>query len=95
LKNPFSLLFHSQDKPRDAVSAAQSFYFGFSASGKSVNPRNAVQVSTVYACVRVISETIASLPIGVYEDTGTGSQKSTEHLLYRLLHDEPNRRIKP
>ena len=49
-----------------------------------------MQVSTVYACVRVIAETIASLPVGVYETTANGSQKSMDHPLYRLLHDEPN-----
>ena len=90
MKNPLSGLFRARDKPRDAVSPAEVFYFGSSVSGKTVNPRNAVQVSTVYACVRVIAETIASLPVSVYEDTGSGSRKATEHPLHRLLHDEPN-----
>ena len=90
MKNPFLGLFRARDKPRDAVSAATTFFFGSSASGKAVNPKNAVQVSTVYACVRVIAETIASLPVGVYETTANGSQKSMDHPLYRLLHDEPN-----
>ena len=90
MKNPFSILFHSRDKPKDAVSAAPTFSFGSSFSGKSVNPTTAIQVSAVYACVRVIAETIASLPLGVYESTDEGSRKATEHPLYRLLHDEPN-----
>ena len=90
MKNPFQFLFRSRDKPQDAVSGAPTFFFGNSASGKTVNPRNAVQVSTVYACVRVIAETIASLPLAVYEETEGGSRKATEHQLYRLLHDEPN-----
>ena len=68
MKNPFQFLFRSRDKPQDAVSGAPTFYFGTSASGKAVNPRNAVQVSTVYACVRVIAETVASLPFGVFEE---------------------------
>ena len=72
MKIPFLNLFRARDKPRDAVSAAMTFFFGSSASGKAVNPRNAVQVSTVYACVRVIAETIASLPVGVYESTVHG-----------------------
>ena len=73
MKNPFLSLFRARDKPRDAISAAPTFYFGSSTSGKSVNPKNAVKVSTVYACVRVIAETIASLPLGVYETTEKGS----------------------
>jgi len=47
-------------------------------------------MSAVYACVRVIAETIASLPLHVYQAEGQGSKKATEHPLYRILHDEPN-----
>ena len=62
MKNPFLGLFRARDKPRDAVSAATTFFFGSSASGKAVNPKNAVQVSTVYACVRVIAPTAVRSP---------------------------------
>lgn len=90
MKNPFSGLFRARDKPTNAVSAAPTFYFGTSGSGKSVTAKTAIQVSTVYACVRVIAETIASLPLHVYEVTDTGNVKATYHPLYRILHDEPN-----
>ena len=90
MKNPFLNLFRARDKPQNAVSAAPSFYFGMSGSGKSVSPTSAIQVSAVYACVRVIAETIASLPFHVYEATDEGSRKAVEHPLYRLIHDEPN-----
>lgn len=88
--HPFKGLFRPRDKPTDSVSAALSFFFGTGGSGKSVTPSSAIQMSAVYACVRVISETIASLPLGVYEETDAGSRKATDHPLYRLLHDEPN-----
>ena len=90
MKNPFSGLFRARDKPQDSVSAAPIFYFGTSGSGKSVTVQSAIQLSTVYACVRVISETIASLPLGIYETVNDGNEKATDHPLYRLLHDEPN-----
>ena len=90
MKNPFSGLFRARDKPQDSVSAAPVFYFGTSGSGKSVTVQSAIQLSTVYACVRVISETIASLPLGIYEAVNDGNEKATDHPLYRLLHDEPN-----
>ena len=90
MKNPFTGLFRARDKPKDSVSAAPTFFFGMSGSGKPVNAQSAIQLSTVYACVRVISETVASLPLGVYEATDDGSQKATDHSLYFLLHDEPN-----
>ena len=96
MTNPFTRLFRARDKPhrqtspQDTVSAAPTFSFGSSMSGKSVTPSSAIQVSAVYACVRVIAETIASLPLHVYESTDAGSRKANEHTLYRLLHDEPN-----
>ena len=90
MKNPFAFLFRSRDTPKDSVSAAPSFFFGSSWTGKSVNPQSSIQVSVVYACVRVIADCIASLPLGVYEEMETGTRKATEHPMYRLLHDEPN-----
>ena len=62
MKNPFSILFRPRDKPKDMVSSAPTFYFGTSGAGKSVTAQSAIQLSTVYACVRVIAETVASLP---------------------------------
>ena len=90
MKNPFSIFFRARDKPRDAVSAATTFSFGIAGSGKSVNARTAIQVSAVYACVRVIAETVASLPFSVFEQGKEGSHKALDHPLHRLLHDEPN-----
>ena len=90
MKNPFTALFRARDKPQDSVSSAPTFYFGTSGTGKSVTAQTAIQLSTVYACVRVISETVASLPLGVYEATDDGNLKAGDHPLYHLLHDEPN-----
>ena len=82
--------FKARDKPTDAVSSAAQVFFGSSGSGKSVSAMSAMQMSAVYACVRVIAETVASLPLNVYEVTDKGSKKAFDHPLYRLLHDEPN-----
>ena len=92
MKNPFLSLFRARDKPapQNMVSNAMNFLFGIGGAGKNVTARSAIQVSAVYACVRVIAETIASLPLAVYEDTKEGSHKADNHPLYRLLHDEPN-----
>ena len=48
MKNPFAALFRARDKPQDSVSAAPTFYFGTSGSGKPVNANTAIQLSTVY-----------------------------------------------
>lgn len=89
----FPRFFKTRDKPgktENMVSSAPNFYFGSSGSGKAVTVRSSIQMTTVYACVRVIAETVASLPLHVYERTATGSQKALKHTLYHVLHDEPN-----
>jgi len=40
------------------------------ASGEKVTPRGALQVSAVFGCVRLLSETIATLPIATYSKRG-------------------------
>lgn len=49
-----------------------------------------MQTTAVYACVRIIAETVASLPLHVYEYTGSGKERVYTHPLYRILHDIPN-----
>lgn len=94
MKNPFTQLLRARNKPgaTDSVSSASTFYFGSSAAGKSVTASTAIQMSTVYACVRVIAETIASLTLDVYQDQGEGSAKAMYHPLYPVLHDVPQQR---
>ena len=62
-----------------------------SASGANVSPSTAMQLSAVYACVRILAETVASLPLHLmrYNDSG-GKEKAITHPLYYLLHDQPN-----
>jgi len=90
MKNPFSGLFKARDKPQNSVSSALAFFFSTSAAGKPVSPRTAVQMTAVYACVRVIAETVASLPLHIYESSDQGNRKAVEHPLYRVLHNAPN-----
>lgn len=88
----FSGLFRTRDGPKNATSgSAYSFFMGSSAAGKSVNERSAMQMTAVYACVRILSESIAGLPLHMYQYEEDGSKKkAVEHPLYHLLHDEPN-----
>ena len=85
-------LFRTRDGPKNATSgSAYSFFMGTSAAGKSVNERSAMQMTAVYACVRILSESIAGLPLHMYRYEEDGSKKkAVEHPLYHLLHDEPN-----
>lgn len=90
--NFISKLFKSRDKPiaNNFFRSAYSFLFGPTTSGKTVNERTAMQTTAVYACVRILAEAIASLPLSVYQTTGLGKEKALTHNLYHLLHDEPN-----
>ncbi len=92
MKNPFPRLIRARDKPQNALNGgAYSFLFGGTTSGKAVNERSAMQMTSVYACVRILSEAVAALPLHVYQynDAG-GKEKALTHPLYGLLHDEPN-----
>ena len=85
-------LFHSRDKPTNSTNGdVYRFLFGGSNSGKAINERSAMQMTAVYACVRILSESIAGLPVHVYKYTDSGSkEKAIKYPLYRLIHDEPN-----
>ena len=85
-------LFHSRDKPKDSTNGSNyRFLFGGTPSGNRVTEQSAMQMTVVYACVRILSEAIAGLPLHLYHYTETGSkEKAIKHPLYFLLHDEPN-----
>jgi HK97 family phage portal protein len=59
-------------------------------SGELVNEVSALQTITVYACVRVLAESIASLPLKVYERLTKGRAEAITTPLYNLLACEPN-----
>ena len=77
---------------RNATSGSTyRFYLGQSTAGKLVSERSAMQLTAVYACVRILAEAIAGLPLHLYRYTDESSkEKAVEHKLYFLLHDEPN-----
>ncbi|MDW7652035.1 MAG: phage portal protein [Bacillota bacterium] len=87
----FSKIFRSRTSPKNSMwGSAYTFFFGTTSSGKTVNERTAMQTTAVYACVRVLAEAIASLPLHTYRYTDKGKEKAQDHNLYYLLHSEPN-----
>jgi HK97 family phage portal protein len=61
-----------------------------SQAGTYVSPDTAMRLAAVYACVRVISETIASLPIVIYRHRQDGGkERANQHPLYDVLQN-PN-----
>ena len=88
----FQGIFKAHDKPQNRTAGSSySFFFGGSTSGKPVNERTAMQMTAVYSCVRILAEAVAGLPLNLYHYLPDGGkEKSFDHPLYRLLHDEPN-----
>ena len=78
------------DNVRDS---GQIFIFGKSDSGEVVNEKSAMQIATVYACVRLLAETMAGLPLHLYQYTDDAEQnkiKAKDHPLYKILYRQPN-----
>lgn len=83
--------FRSRDKPKN-ISSGGSFWFGNNTtSGKIVTSQNAMQITAVYACVRILAEAVAGLPLHLYHYEKDGSKKkAVDNNLYWLMHNEPN-----
>ncbi len=61
------------------------------ASGQNVTPDTAMRVTAVMAAVRAISESIASLPLFLYQRGRKGGKfRAFNEPLYKILHDQPN-----
>lgn len=89
----------SRDKPNSRSIGAKLNNFirgvdvdfgGGSSSGVAVDELRAMQTSAVYACVRVLAETVASLPLFLYRREKDKNTKAHEHPLYEVLHDLAN-----
>ena len=85
-------LFKNKRYARDSTAGSfLSFFFGNTSSGKRVNERTAMQITAVYACIRILAESVAQLPLHLYKYNAMGGkEKAIGHSLYRILHDEPN-----
>lgn len=75
---------------RPSPELREAFHTLLSKVGININAKNALQVTAVFACVRLLSESIASLPLSIYEKTVTGKRKADSRIDYGVLHDVPN-----
>ena len=61
-------------------------------AGKNVDNKSALTLSAVWGCTKVLSESVASLPLQIYERMADGDKLLADnHRLYYLLHDQPNK----
>src|SRR5438270_4906176 len=60
-------------------------------SGVNVSPESALRHTTVLICIRVLAESVASLPCILYKRRRDGGKdRATDHPLYKVLHDKAN-----
>ncbi len=63
---------------------------GPTASGISIGPQIALQISTVYACIRNLTEDVAKLKIGVYKRQSNGGRVQLKDHPLAVLLRRPN-----
>ncbi|GEC93519.1 phage portal protein [Brevibacillus brevis] len=63
---------------------------GIDVGDVNVKGKNALKIDTVYACIRILSESVAKLPIKVYQEDESGIQRQTRHPVFQLLRLRPN-----
>lgn len=63
---------------------------GSTSSGRAVNDTTAMQVSAVWACIKILAESVGMLPLAVYERQKNGNAEKVDHPLSEILVDSPN-----
>lgn len=79
--------------PIDLRSAAfwSSWASSANSAGQQVNENTVMSLSAAWACTRLISEAVATLPLHLYERTPDGRRRAVNHPLYPVLNRSPNR----
>ena len=69
----------------------RAWFGGPTASGRSVTPEATLSLSAAWACIRLVSQTVATLPVGMYETNAKGEKTQARgHWLDDLLRNSPN-----
>lgn len=66
-----------------------------SVTGASVTPDTALGLTAVHACIQVITDNVASLPVMTYRRLDKGKERAVDHPVFTLLHDAPNPWMSP
>lgn len=65
-------------------------FLGLSPGEVNVYGKNALKEATVYACIKILAESLSKLPLKIYREDETGVNKAVKHYLYKLLKLRPN-----
>lgn len=87
--------FFRSDEKRATANGPDSAVWGnlsirTTSSGINISDELALRNSVSFACIRVLSETLASLPLKLFKRVKDGKKIATDHPLYATLHDAPN-----
>ena len=89
--NWFSRLFFSKERKMTSRDLFLEVYGGRqSAAGVRITPENALEVATVFACIRVRANGVAQVPFRLYQEVDGKKRVATEHPLHRLVYRKPN-----
>ena len=94
-------LTNKKTETRASLTSASSWFTSAftgspTASGQKVTTDSALRQPAVFACVRVISEDVASLPCKIYVKDANGDRTSlSNHPVAKLLHTQPNPEMSP
>lgn len=85
-------LFNTKKETRGFYEAMQSATLrGQNTGGMLVSDQTAMNFTAVWAAIRILSESVAQLPLSVFEIDKSGNKtNSSSHQLYNLLHRKPN-----
>ena len=81
----FSGIFNSRALASVPAGASSPLSFG-----TPVPVQSSLSSAAVWACIRIVSQSIACLPGHIFEETDTGKVKARNQPLYRLLSKQPN-----
>lgn len=96
MRNPFEGLFHSYRAEGESTASTPRQWLmealggGKTSSGVSVSAGSAEGIPVIYACGRILAETLAQLPFKMFERSASGKRPASDHPLYEVLHDLPN-----
>ena len=87
---PRSVFEDNQPIGQPISGSIQSYVSSWAWTGKTISPDNAMEAPTVYACVRLISQTLARMPWQVLRNSADGASNDVTHPVYQLLNGEAN-----
>ncbi|HDR1007470.1 TPA: phage portal protein [Pasteurella multocida] len=74
-------------KRLDKGTSVEPFVSQSTGTGTTIDSEKALKLSAVWACIRIRSQTIASLPFHLKDKN---RENAVEHQIYKLIHDFPN-----